>query len=235
MWVQSPILLRRCRGLPEPPAAATVTLGGMDNTVIECTNCGGDGAGLQFLVTLGALAVAALALLLNFVQFRERRRKARARARFDVELRSTCSDEDGVLRAPESRCAVRVEVGITNVGDLAATTAAINAFMPQQVRMPRWCGPNGEEKRCPNTVSSTSESLRSSDGREHEAKFLALALEEIRLKVRSVVLFQFDVEIPDEGRCLIPVRVHIDADELPDDARIVEKIEIPVERMRETT
>jgi len=102
-------------------------------TMIECANCGGGGSDLQFFVTLGALLVAAIALAMNFVQFREYLRGLRARAEFKVTLRLAGADPDGVRRTKGSRSAVRVAVGIKNEGKMAAGETLINALVPRRV------------------------------------------------------------------------------------------------------
>jgi hypothetical protein len=79
-------------------------------TTIECTNCGG-GDDLQFWITVGALVVAFLALLMNFIQFREFLRRSKARAKFMVAPRLLNGvDADGVIRNSRTTVVVRVRV-----------------------------------------------------------------------------------------------------------------------------
>ena len=98
---------------------------------VECSNCGD--LGPQFWVTVGALAVATVALAFNAVQFRQFLRGLRKRARFRVTLRVPAADEDGVYRVgPAQKAAVRVEIGIKNEGGRAAGETLVNALAPER-------------------------------------------------------------------------------------------------------
>jgi hypothetical protein len=183
---------------------------------IECTNCGG--SDLQFYVTLGALIVAALALGMNYVQFREFLRKARARARFEVSLRTVNSDHDGVLRTNANRCAARVEIEIKNAGDRAAGETIVNVLVPREQDLIRWCGPNGEElEEDFGGTASRSDILVGTDGRRVQSKCIQRKLERVGIKPTRLLHFQFNVEVPSAGQAAIPIRVRVAADEMPDE------------------
>jgi hypothetical protein len=199
--------------------------------VIECVNCGGGGNDWQLWVTVGALIVAALALLMNFVQFREFIQRSKARARFVVKLRAPRAEPDGVLRTPGTAYAARVEIGIKNDGEKGAGETLINAVMPRHVDRVRWCGPNGEELDLSDMVSETDEVLHSSDGQEFEGQYLARKVDGIGRRPHHVVFFQFYVNVPDDGMVLVPIRVRVQAEELPEDIEeYVVDYEVRVER-----
>ena len=186
-------------------------------TTIECTNCGG-GGDLQFWITVGALAIAFLALLMNYVQFREFLRRSKARARFKVAP-GLLNDgvENAVIRSDATVVAIRFKVGIKNVGNLAAGETVVNVLVPQALSEPRWCDPGGEEVEQRPTLAETSERLEGFDGTEYEARYLSKTLPRVGTKPSHVLYFIGDVQVPTEGRVEIPVRVKVQADEIPDD------------------
>lgn len=187
-------------------------------TVIECTNCGDGGNDLQFWITVGALAIAFLALMMNYVQFREFLRRSRARARFQLTLQAPSADGDGVIRSEGSHLSLRVEIGIKNVGNLAAGETVVNVLVPRWLDVVGWCGPNGEElKPGRDSLAGTSERLEGFDGTEQEAKYLTTTLPRIGTKPGHVLNVMSFADIPSEGRLEIAVRVKVQADEIPDD------------------
>jgi hypothetical protein len=187
--------------------------------VIECINCGVDGgADLQFWITVGALLIAFLALLMNFVQFREFLRRSRARARFDLTLNAANAAVDGVVRTEGNHLSLRVEVGIDNVGDLAAGQTVINVMFPRWLDVIGWCGPNGQEiEPARASVAQTSEMLKAADGSEVEASYLTKTVERVGTKPGHVLNFMCFVDVPQEGRREIPFRLKVQADEIPSD------------------
>ena len=201
----------------------------MGSRVIECTNCG-DGAGLQFWVTVGALMIAFLALMMNFVQFREFLRRSRARAKFRLTLTAPYADPDGVIRTEGNAMTLRVQVGIKNEGSLAAGETVVNVLVPRWLDMAGWCGPNGEELERRPSLAETSERLRDSSGTEHEAKYLTKTLPRIGTKPGHVLYFMGFTDVPAEGRKEIPMRLKVQADEIPDDVEeYVEDVIIGIE------
>jgi len=188
----------------------------MRSTVIECTNCGGE-AGLQFWVTVGALVIAFLALMMNFVQFREFLRRSRARAKFRLTLTAPYADPDGVIRTEGNHVSLRVQIGIKNEGRLAAGETVVNVLLPQWLDVVGWCGPNGEELESRATLAETPERISDSNGTEHEANYLTKTLPRIGTKPGHVLYFMSFAEVPAEGRKEIPMRLKVQADEIPDD------------------
>lgn len=203
---------------PALSAGSLRTILSVDDKVIECINCGGDGGGVQFWLTVGALGIAFLALLMNFVQFREYLRELRARAKFMVTLSTVGPNvRDGVRWTDAAKTAVRVSVGIKNDGDKAAGETLINALVPAHLENVRWSGPGGQEAEEPTVTAPTDEKLTGPDGTKYEAKFLSRTLPRIGTKPHHVVYFQFYAETRRPGDSVaIPVRVKVQADEIPD-------------------
>jgi hypothetical protein len=201
-------------------------------TTIECTNCGGGGNDLQFFVTLGALLIAAIALAMNFVQFREYLRGLRARAEFTVTLHLAGADSDGVRRTKAGKTAVRVAVGIKNEGKKAAGETLVNALVPRNLENVRWSGPGGQQIDEPKMTTPTDEKLVGPDGMEYEAKYLVRTLPRVGTKPHHLVHFQFYAETRRPGdSVVIPVRVKVQADEIPDEIEdYVEDLSVRVER-----
>jgi hypothetical protein len=185
--------------------------------VIECTNCGG-GNDLQFWITVGALVIAFLALLMNFVQFREFLRRSRARARFALTLTAANAGADGVVRTAGNHMSLRMEVGIDNEGDLAAGETLINVMFPRSLEVVGWCGPNGQEtERFGSSIAQTGETLEAADGTEVEANYLMKVVDRVGTKPGHVFNFMCFVDVPDVGRREIPFRLKVQADEIPSD------------------
>ena len=205
----------------------------MKDRVIECSNCGG-GSDLQFWITVGALVIAFLALLMNFVQFRQFMLGVRSRAEFKVTLHSAGRGvEDGVQRMTAMNGTVRVAVGIKNEGKKAAGETLVNALVPSHLQETRWCGPNGQKVEAPTGTTSTNEKLVASDGTEYPAKYLSRMLPRVGTKPHHLLHFQFSIELPRHGdSVVIPVRVKVQADEIPDDIEdYVEHLDVRVQRI----
>jgi hypothetical protein len=217
--------------LQEGSAALWATLHDAMHTV-ECINCGGDGTDLQFWITIGALVIAFLALLMNFVQFREFLRRAKARAEFDLTLSQTGCDPDGVRRTKADRCATRIAVEIKNTGKKAAGETVINAMIPRHLENLRWCGPNGEEMEEGELMADTDVVLIGPEGREYESKYLSRTLSRVGTKPNNLGHFQFYVGLTEPGEIVIPVRVGVQADEMPDEIEEYEEdLLVRVERL----
>lgn len=201
--------------------------------VIECTNCGGGGTDAQFWITVGALVIAFIALVMNFVQFREYLRGLRSRAEFKVTLRPASGSEDGVRRTQAQQTAVRVALGIKNDGKKAAGETLVNALVPSHLENVRWCGPTGQEVEASSVTTPTDdEKLTGPDGIEYEAKYLSRMLPRVGTKPHHLLHFQFYVHLAEPGKAVIPVRVKVQADEIPDDIEdYVEELEVHVVRI----
>jgi hypothetical protein len=207
--------------------------------VIECVNCG-EGSDLQFWITVGALVIAFLALLMNFVQFRQFIRGVRSRAEFKVTLRPAGNDVVNDVRLTKAdRTAVRVAIGIKNEGKKAAGETLVNALVPSHLEQVRWAGPNGQKVVGPDVLSGTTqtddETLTAPDGTEYPAKYLVRQLPRVGTKPHHLLHFQFYVDLKTAGEgVVIPVRVKVQADEIPDDVEdYVEDLAVRIERRSE--
>jgi hypothetical protein len=159
-----------------------------------------------------------LALLMNFVQFREYLRRLRARAEFKLAMRPASDTEDGVCRTEAQKAAVRVALGIKNEGAKAAGETLVNALVPSHLESVRWCGPTGQEVDVSSVTTPTDdEKLTAPDGAEYDAKYLSRTLPRVGTKPHHLLHFQFYVHLPEPGEVVVPVRVKVQADEIPDE------------------
>lgn len=204
------------------------------NKVIECVDCGSGGSDLQFWITVGALVIAFLALLMNFVQFRQFMRNVRSRAEFKVTLHSAGRRvEEGVQQLPAMNGTARVAIGIKNEGKKAAGETLVNALIPRYLQEARWCGPNGQKVEAPpGTTPTDDEMLIAPDGTEYPAKYLSRMLPRVGTKPHHLLHFQFSIELAKAGdSVVIPVRVKVQADEIPDDVEdYIEDLAVRIER-----
>jgi hypothetical protein len=186
---------------------------------VECTNCGG--VGPAFWLTLGALSIAAIALYFNFRQYREFARRLNARARFRVTLGVVDADDEGIRRTPSNTttCWTRVSIGIKNVGDLAANQTVINVLLPQYIEEARWCGAKGQERNEKNELVAAGKGdvVIDDKGNEIPAVYIALVIDRIGTKPDHVVYFQMPIDCSFTHEPVVPVRVKVQADEIPDE------------------
>jgi hypothetical protein len=184
----------------------------------ECTNCGG----IDW-VTIGALVIAAVALGISIREHRRFMKQANARARFRLKMRALPNaDEEGVLRTHGSSMWPRVEIGIKNYGDRAAGPTLINVVAPRHLEYFQWSASDGADIEDTSIRPvDTDEILVDDDGREWPAKFLALELPRVAMRPDYVKFVHFAIDVPSGGKVSIPLRVTIEADEMPDDVRQV--------------
>lgn len=185
---------------------------------VECSNCGD--LGPAFWVTIGALLIAAIALIMTAREHREFIRRLRARARFEVIVATVGADSDGVLRTDGTAVgAVRVSIGVKNVGDAAASETLVNVVFPRGLEV-QWSGAQGEPVGPRQYPADTpDEVLRAPDGREYrETQYLSKTWERIGRRPHYVKFVTVPVGgVPDTGEAIAPLRVRVEADELPDD------------------
>jgi hypothetical protein len=199
---------------------------------VECTNCG---PGVEVWVTVGALLIAGVALVISAREHREFMRQLRARARFRLTPRVLGANERGVIETGGSVRHVRVEIGLKNIGDRAASATVINVVAPRRLESLRWCGPKGEDVTDPalRQTAETAEVLTDVEGRRFEAEYLARELPRVGRKMDYVGWITFAVAVPPEGETSVPLRVTAQADELPDDIQEVsERVMVRVVRER---
>lgn len=199
-------------------------MGQATKTVFECTNCSGNGGTPWLSIAIAAIALVAtlIALGMNYFQFREFNRSLKARARFRITL-SVANGVDGVRWTPPNTntAYVVIGIGIKNVGDKAAGETLINALYPAQIREARWSSPDGgdaEFKGTPLPAEDGDVVIDPTDGTEYQARYLARTISRIGTKPHTLVHMKFPVDnmrMNDEVR--VPIRVKVQADEIPDD------------------
>lgn len=207
-------------------------------TIVECSNCasGGNGGPTPWLsIGIAALALFAtlIALGMNYRQFREFNRRSKARANFKITL-SVANGVDGIRWTPVNTdtAYVIVGIGIKNDGKKAAGETLINALYPAYIKEARWSRPNGgeaEEKGTPVRAEEGDLVVDPETGERYEAKFLARTIPRIGTKPHTLLYFKFpvdDLKSIDEAR--IPIRVKVQADEIPDDMEEYEETMVVV-------
>jgi hypothetical protein len=101
---------------------------------------------------------------------------------------------------------------------VAASQTLVNVVFPRGVKV-LWSGAQGEpigEERYP---ADTTEVLRAPDGKEYpETQYLDRTWKRIGRRPHHVKHVTVAVgEVPDTGEAVVPLRVRIEADELPDE------------------
>ena len=142
----------------------------------------------------------------------------RARACFKLTPTTLDADEDGVLRAEGTGGEVRVRIELENKGDKAAGETVLNVVFPAGEGF-RWCGPNGEAEENGERSDSTHEVLPGADGRELPARYLSRARRRIGLRNTYAFYVAVRLTFPDEKELTLPLRIHAEADEIPEDVR----------------
>lgn len=187
---------------------------------VECSNCGD--VGPAFYITFGALLIAAIALYFNWVQHREFLRRLRARAEFGLTIKTVDADEHGIRWTSADTQITRVEIGIKNKGKRAAGETVLNVIVPRNLEYARWAGPGGQEVEGVNSATAKADELLTDEtGAEQPAMYLSQGIPRISTKPHYLRFVTFPVELPPrdapiQGRT-IPIRVTIQADEIPDE------------------
>ena len=202
--------------------------------VFRCVNCGGDNS-LSLYIAVGAFVVALLSLYIAGREHREFMRQLRARADFEITLRFL-SFADNVLRSDAVQVDVRLEIGLKNTGQKAASETTINVLAPTFAADLRRTGPLGSPVGEWREPVNTSELLGTSDGSALPAHWLTMLLPRMGRKGGSVCFATFTIDVPEPnaGPRLVPMRVRVSAEELPDEVEDrVAEIELRVENSRE--
>lgn len=178
----------------------------------------------QLALALISLAVGATGLYIGVHGYLERRRDRQARARFDVTVRTVDADVDGIRWTDRNTTTqhTRIGIGVKNVGEKAAGETLVNVLVPRSLEFARWAGPNGEERPEGKLTAETSELLPDAHGHlAVPAKFGSSTWERIGLRPHYEKFVQFPVDLPPResglSQTTVPVRVRVQADELPDD------------------
>ena len=176
----------------------------------------------ELMIGLAGLALTAVAVYVSLQGHRERTRERKVRARFDVTVRTVDADENGIRWTDADTQHTRIGIGVKNVGEKAAGQTLLNVVIPRSLPFARWAGPSGEEMPDGTRMADTPELLPDETGNETiPSKFLASTFDRIGLRPHYEKFVQFPVELPSResglSQTTVPVRVRVQADELPDD------------------
>lgn len=178
----------------------------------------------QLALALVGLAVGAGGLYIAIRGYLERRRDRQARARFDVTVRTVDADDDGIRWTDRNTTTqhTRIGIGVKNVGEKAAGETLVNVVVPRSLEFARWAGPNGEERPEGKLTAETAELLPDAHGNQTvPSKFGSSTWDRIGLRPYYERFVQFPVDLPPReselSQATVPVRVRVQADELPDD------------------
>jgi len=176
----------------------------------------------SLIVALASLALAIIGVYFAWRAHQARKRDRDARARFAVTIRTVDADEHGIRWTDAAKQNTRIGIGIKNVGEKAAGPTLINVVVPASLEYARWSGPGGEETPAGQMAAPTDELLPDAHGRETvSSKFLSMTLGHVGLRPHYEKFLQFPVDLPPRESGLkqttVPVRVKVQADELPDD------------------
>ncbi len=174
------------------------------------------------MVGLTGLVLAAIGVYFAWRAHQARKQDRDARARFEVTIRTVDADEHGIRWTNADKQMTRIGVGIKNVGEKAAGPTLINVIVPASLEFARWSGPGGEEMPEGEMTAPTDELLPDAHGGETVAsKFLSMTLDHVGLRPHYEKFVQFPVDLPPRESGLkqttVPVRVKVQADELPAD------------------
>jgi hypothetical protein len=137
-------------------------------------------------------------------------------------VRTVDADENGIRWTDADTQHTRIGIGVKNVGEKAAGQTLLNVVIPRSLPFARWAGPSGEEMPDGTRMADTPELLPDETGNETiSSKFLASTFDRIGLRPHYEKFVQFPVELPSResglSQTTVPVRVRVQADELPDD------------------
>jgi hypothetical protein len=179
---------------------------------------------LALVLAIVGVAIGAVGLFFTIRQHRRTVRERNARARFDVIVRTVDADEKGIRwTAPNTTTQItRIAIGVKNTGEVEAGETLLNVLVPEHLEYARWAGPGGEEVPEGKRTAPTSERLPDEQGQETvPSKFLSATWSRIRLRPHYEKFVTFPVHLPPRESGLqqatVPVRVKVQADELPDD------------------
>lgn len=181
---------------------------------VHCQNCGGgDTLSVVGLIIAGAAFVVALfALYIAAREHREFMKQLRARARFDLTI--GMNRFDGDVHETEASTTVMVFfVGLSNVGDKAASETVLNVHTPASFGQLLWGTQTGESSSERRGIP-TGDTLTMPDGEEVGAQMISRTFQRLSLRGRTEFWFMVDgVPVP----CVLPIGVVVNSDDLPDD------------------
>jgi len=178
----------------------------------------------QLGLALISLAVGAAGLYIGVHGYLERRRDRKARARFDVTVRTVDADTNGIRWTDRNTTTqhTRIGIGVKNVGERAAGETLVNVVVPRTLEFARRAGPKGEERPEGKLTADTTEMLPDAHGNPTvPSKFGSSTWDRVGIRPHYEKFVQFPVDLPPrEGglsQAIVPVRVRVQADELPDE------------------
>lgn len=181
-----------------------------------------DATDTSVAIAAGALLIAAVALVMSAREHREFLATLRARARFVGTVKFPhANDVAGSIVTFVSEGnggTARIEVGLKNTGERAATFTVLNLIAPAWAGSSlQWCGPRGEALRDASPPAPTGEKLTDPAGNTTAAIYLSLDLPRVARRPHYVRFARLNFDVPVGGERWIPVRFTAQADELPDD------------------
>jgi hypothetical protein len=200
---------------------------------VECTNCGGEGE-IGLIVALIALVLSFASLYLTYRAHRRAELEHHAfldevsrRADFRVSLEHGQRSDLKVFAEPDAEAWALLVLGIKNTGTKAASDVVINVLVPDWVTNVRRTDAEGREHVETAPPSSSDEVLRDAQGAASGARYLSWR--EPRIGLKPHYAYYVYVVL---GRALsCPIRVKVQADELPDDKdEVVEDFMVTVVR-----
>jgi hypothetical protein len=200
-------------------------------TAVRCVNCGGGTDWPTRLALLfggvGAFA-AARSLSIQTGEHRRLRSELAKRADFEITIRPvpaelftnvTSDSADRLVSA--SGTVLRFEIGVSNIGQKAATHTTLNVLAPARYAGLKWCGPSGEELDVPRDAPLTDQQLPESSD-PNGSRWLSVEIERVAFRTPRLRWVLFGVDLPSDGRVDVPVRAKAQSDDLPDD--VVERV-----------
>jgi hypothetical protein len=192
---------------------------GCDGGGVDGYNLAGLGiAPLSLVIAVVALRIAFRGLGIARAEHAVRTKERSARGDLEPTLRVVApgTDEEGVIESPPMRLTVRVEAGITSVGDKPAEHVGINLLLPLRAEEPIWTDPQGRPTR-DGALNTTSEVLTDQDGKQHPVHYLDKTVSRIGPEARVAYVTFHVASSPKAGQELrIPIKFKVWCDDMPE-------------------
>jgi hypothetical protein len=193
--------------------------------LVRCINCsaGTSWPTVVALVFSGVgVLTAARGLFIQSIEQRRLRRELAKRADLSITIRplghafTNVTTDSADLALNASVVILRFEIGISNVGQKAATHTSLNVLAPARYSGLKWCGPNGEELDVRRDAPLTSEQLPGAAD-PNGSRWLTEEIQRVALRTPRLRWVLFGVDLPPDGQIDVPVRAKAQSDDLPDD------------------
>ena len=122
-----------------------------------------------------------------------------------------------MIRTEGNTGAFRVQIGMTNKGQIAASQTLINVLFPRGLEV-EWCGPNGEPSESKSEIAPAGEGdvvIDREQDKRSDVNYINRTLPRIGTRPYHAIFFQFRHEVAAEGEVRVPIRVKVQADEIP--------------------